>query len=155
MTISGNEPSEASALKLDEFLCFSVYSANLAFNRVYQPLLRELNLTYLQFIAMIVLWAENDLTVGELGARLYLQSNTLTPMLKRLESLDYVERRRDEFDERQVRISLTAKGHKAQAKASEIFCCVREATGLGPKQMTQLLRHMRDLRRSLENRALD
>lgn len=112
MTIAGKESSESSSLRLDEFLCFAVYSANHAFNRIYQPLLRALHLTYPQFIAMIVLWAEDNLSVGELGSRLFLQSNTLTPMLKRLEALEYIERRRDGADERQVRIKLTAKGRK-------------------------------------------
>jgi len=153
MKISRDETSEASALRLDEFLCFAVYSANHAFNRVYQPLLRKLGLTYPQFIAMIVLWAEDELTVGELGTRLFLQSNTLTPMLKRLEALEYIERRRDESDERQVRIKLTAKGRKLQAKASEIILRVRSATGLEDTQMSRLLRDMMALRRSLEGHA--
>jgi len=136
-------------LGLDEFLCFAVYSANHAFNRVYQPLLRKLDLTYPQFIAMIVLWTEDNLTVGQLGGRLFLQTNTLTPMLKRLEALKYVERRRDETDERQVRIKLTTKGRKLQAKATEIIRCVRSATGLEDKQMAQMLYDIGALRRSL------
>jgi len=150
MTIGGKETSEPSSLRLDEFLCFAIYSANHAFNRVYQPLLRKLHLTYPQFIAMIVLWAEDNLSVGELGSRLFLQSNTLTPMLKRLEALEYIERRRDGADERQVRIKLTAKGRKLQAKASDIISCVRSATKLEDKKMAQMLRDIGALRRSLE-----
>jgi DNA-binding MarR family transcriptional regulator len=80
-----HEPSPGAPLELGEFLCFAVYSASHAFNRVYQPLLKDLGLTYPQFIAMVLLWGEDDQTVGELGQKLYLQSNTLTPMLKRLE----------------------------------------------------------------------
>ncbi len=155
MAISRDDTSEASALRLDEFLCFAVYSANHAFNRVYQPLLRKLHLTYPQFIAMIVLWAEDDLSVGELGGKLFLQSNTLTPMLKRLEALEYIARRRDRTDERQVRIKLTPKGRKLQAKASEIICCVRSATGLEEKKMAQMLRDIGALRRSLDGQARD
>lgn len=153
MANSRDETFEASGLKLDEFLCFAVYSANHAFNRVYQPLLQKLDLTYPQFIAMIVLWTKDNLTVGELGAKLFLQTNTLTPMLKRLEALKYIERRRDGTDERQVRIKLTTKGRKLQAKASEIICSVRSATKLEDKQMAQMVRDIGALRRSLAERG--
>ncbi|MGE3063957.1 MAG: MarR family winged helix-turn-helix transcriptional regulator [Hyphomicrobiaceae bacterium] len=139
-----------SPLKLDEFLCFAIYSANHAFNRVYQPLLVKLGLTYPQFIAMILLWAEDDQTVGELGRKLFLQSNTLTPLLKRLEALGYIDRRRDRADERQVGIKLTTRGRSLQAKAAEIICCVRSATGLKDKQMARMLEDVAALRRSLD-----
>ena len=86
------EPSTSVPLELGGFLCFAVYSANHAFNRVYQPLLKELGLTYPQFIAMVLLWEQDAQTVGELGRRLFLQSNTLTPMLKRLATLGYIKR---------------------------------------------------------------
>jgi DNA-binding MarR family transcriptional regulator len=98
---------------------------------------------------MIVLWSEDNLTVGELGGKLFLQTNTLTPMLKRLEALKYVERRRDGIDERQVRIRLTTKGRKLQAKATEIIGCVRSATELEEKKTTQMVRDIGALRRSL------
>lgn len=137
-------------MRLEEFLCFAVYSVNHAFNRVYQPLLRKLDLTYPQFIVMILLWAEDEQTVGELGAKLYLQSNTLTPMLKRLEALGYIERRRTSDDERRVRITLTVAGRKLEREASSIVRCVRTATGLEDKQMTQLLKGLNGLRRALE-----
>src|SRR6202012_5644619 len=125
-------------LELGEFLCFAVYSASHAFNRVYQPLLKRLGLTYPQFIAMILLWEQNDQTVGDLGRKLYLQSNTLTPMLKRLETLGYIGRRRDSADERQVRINLTEAGRKLQLRASDIVQSVRDATGLRDEQATKL-----------------
>jgi DNA-binding MarR family transcriptional regulator len=96
-------------------LCFAVYATGHAFNRVYQPLLKELNLTYSQFIAMILFWDQDDQTVGELGRKLCLQSNTLTPMLKRSETLGYIKRARDTADERQVCISLTDAGRKPRA----------------------------------------
>lgn len=149
MVGSRDETVEGSGLRLDEFLCFAVYSANHAFNRVYQPLLQKLDLTYPQFIAMIVLWTEDNLTVGELGGKLFLQTNTLTPMLKRLEALKYIERQRDGADERRVRIKLTTKGRKLQARATEIIRCVRSATELKDKQMSQMLRDIGALRRSL------
>src|ERR1700751_3159022 len=100
--------AKAPILKLDEFLCFEVYSANHAFNRVYQPLLDKLRLTYPQYLVMVLLWERDGQTVGELGARLSLESNTLTPLLKRLEALGHVKRSRDPADERQVRVQLTA-----------------------------------------------
>lgn len=146
------EPATKKPLELDEFLCFAVYSAHHAFNRVYQPLLKELELTYPQFIAMVALWGQDGRTVGELGERLSLQSNTLTPMLKRLELLAYVKRSRDSADERQVRIHLTDTGRELQLKASDIVRSVRDATGLHDKQMKELVRDVDGLRRKLESR---
>jgi DNA-binding MarR family transcriptional regulator len=139
-------------LELDEFLCFSVYSANHAFNRLYHPLLREIGLTYPQFITMILLWSKDGQTVGEIGEKLYLQSNTLTPMLKRLEALGYVERSRDPKDERQVRINLTDAGRKLRLRASGIVRTIRIATGLPEKQMKALVSEVGTLRKALEGK---
>ena len=144
-------PSIRTALELGDFLCFAVYSANHAFNRVYQPLLRDMGLTYPQFIAMILLWAQDRQTVGELGQKLYLQSNTLTPMLKRLESLGYIRRSRDSADERQVRIHLTEAGRKLQLEASDIVRSVRIATGLEVKRVKELTEEVGTLREALES----
>jgi DNA-binding MarR family transcriptional regulator len=132
------QPSTAIPLDLQEFLCFSIYSASHAFNRVYQPLLRDLGLTYPQFIAMILLWEQDGQTVGELGKKLFLQSNTLTPMLKRLETLGYIKRSRDSADERQVRINLTEAGRNLRPRASDIVRSVRGAMGLEDKQVKEL-----------------
>lgn len=140
-------------MELGEFLCFAMYSANHAFNRVYQPLLRDLDLTYPQFIALVALWAQDGQTVGELGERLYLQSNTLTPMLKRLEALGYIKRSRDPADERQVRVSLTEAGRKLQVQASDIVRQVRRATGLQTKQVEKLVEEVGALREALERHA--
>ena len=96
--------------KLPNFLCFAVYSANLAFGRAYKPLLDPLGLTYTQYVALVALRESDDQTVGVLGEKLFLESNTLTPMLKKLEALGYIQRRRDPADERQVRVSLTPAG---------------------------------------------
>ena len=138
-------------LDLGDFLCFAIYSANHAFNRVYQPLLRDLDLTYPQFIAMVLLWEQDGQTVGELGQQLFLQSNTLTPMLKRLESLRYIKRSRDLADERQVRIHLTEAGRELRMRASDIVRSVRQATGLQDKQVEQLLEEVGSLRKALES----
>jgi MarR family transcriptional regulator, organic hydroperoxide resistance regulator len=145
------EPSVKAPLQLGDFLCFAIYSANHAFNRVYQPLLRDLGLTYPQFIAMVLLWVQDGQTVGELGQKLFLQSNTLTPMLKRLETLRYIKRSRDSADERQVRINLTEAGRKLHLRASEIVERVRHATGLHNKQIEQLIKEVGVLREALES----
>src|SRR5580692_6462121 len=112
--------TKAPALNLDEFLCFEVYSANHAFNRVYQPLLGKLRLTYPQYLVMVLLWERDGQTVGELGSRLSLASNTLTPLIKRLETLGHVKRSRDQADERQVRVRLTESGRTLRTKALHI-----------------------------------
>jgi len=108
-------PAAGPPPKLSDFLCFAVYSANLAFGRAYKPLLDPLGLTYTQYIALVALSDADELTVGALGERLYLESNTLTPILKKLEHLGYLRRRRDPADERQVRLSLTPEGRKLVA----------------------------------------
>jgi MarR family transcriptional regulator, organic hydroperoxide resistance regulator len=146
-----HDPSTNAPLELQDFLCFAIYSANHAFNRVYQPLLRELGLTYPQFIAMVLLWAQDSQTVGEIGEKLFLQSNTLTPMLKRLETLGYIKRSRDSADERQVRIKLTDAGRKLHLQASDIVRRVRHATGLHSKQFEQLIEDIGALREALES----
>ena len=115
--------------KLPTFLCFAVYSANLAFGRAYKPLLDALGLTYTQYIALVALADEDGQTVGALGEKLFLESNTLTPILKKMESLGYIERRRDPADERQVRLSLTPAGRRlAEADPG---AALTDALGLG------------------------
>lgn len=100
----------ADGRKLSTFLCFAVYSANLAFGRAYKPVLDALGLTYTQYIAMVALSEEDDQTVSMLGEKLFLESNTLTPILKKLESSGFITRHRDPADERQVRVNLTPAG---------------------------------------------
>lgn len=148
------EPSAGAPPELAEFLCFAVYSAHHSFNRLYQPLLKEPGLTYLQFIALLLLWQQDDQTVGELGRKLFLQSNTLTPMLKRLESLGYVKRSRDSSDERQVRIRLTESGRKLEVRLSEIVQRVRDATGLQERHVKALTAELTTLRKALESQSL-
>lgn len=118
--------------KLPNFLCFAVYSANLAFGRVYKPLLDRLGLTYTQYIALVALGDEDDQTVGALGEKLFLESNTLTPILKKLETLDLIGRQRNPADERQVRVMLTAAGRRLLEKIeTEIAPSLIDAIGLG------------------------
>ena len=137
------------SLKLDEFLCFAVYSASHAFNRVYKPLLDKLGLTYPQYLAMVVLWEHGDQTVGSLGEKLFLESSTLTPMLKRLEVMGYIARVRDAIDERQVRVQLTNAGHTLRKKAQAIPPCILDATGLKAEDLAKLTKNITMLRKSL------
>ncbi|WP_149535563.1 MarR family winged helix-turn-helix transcriptional regulator [Siccirubricoccus phaeus] len=96
--------------RLDDYLCFALHSAAQAVGRANKKVLDKLGLTYPQFLAMLVLWTEDDLTVGQIGDKLFLESNTLTPLLKRLEAAGLLRRVRDTADERQVRIRLTERG---------------------------------------------
>ena len=102
--------------RLGDFLCFAIYSANLAYGRAYKPILEELGLTYTQYIAIVALWEQDNQTVSSLGEKLFLESNTLTPILKKLEAMGYLRRQRDAADERQVRISLTDSGRRLREK---------------------------------------
>ncbi len=107
------------ALRLDHQICFAVYSTAHAFNRVYKPLLDRLGLTYPQYLAMLVLWERDGVPVKDIGERLFLDSGTLTPLLKRLEAAGLIKRTRSE-DERQVLIALTPQGHALQEKARSV-----------------------------------
>jgi DNA-binding MarR family transcriptional regulator len=138
------------ALRLSEFLCFTVYSANHAFNRVYKPLLHELGLTYPQYLVMVLLWEQDDQTVGSLCERLFLESSTLTPLLKRLEASGHVKRTRDPVDERQVRVRLTDKGRAMREKARVIPDCILAASGLKIDGLRRLQSEIVALRSSLE-----
>ena len=133
----------------DDLICFAVYSAGHAFNRVYKPLLDELGLTYPQYMVMISLWAKDDQTVGELGELLFLESSTLTPLLKRLETIGYLTRSRDPADERQVRIRLSNAGRALQKKARDIPRCILEASGLSLADLRRFQRQISSLRQNL------
>ncbi|PLK44712.1 MarR family winged helix-turn-helix transcriptional regulator [Emticicia sp. TH156] len=106
-----------TALHLDKQLCFPLYAASRLTTQLYEPFLSELDITYPQYLVLLVLWQHNGLTVTEIGARLYLESNTLTPLLKRLEQKELVLRKRSSEDERKVVVSLTEKGEQLKEKA--------------------------------------
>lgn len=144
-----NQDDRELAACLTDFLCFAVYSTNLAFGRAYKPLFDELGITYPQYATLIALNEESGQTVGQLGEKLFLESSTLTPMLKRLEAMGYVTRKRDTEDERQVRIALTKEGKAIFEKA---FCGrerVIEATGLDFDTFVRLQRDLITLRDNL------
>ena len=138
---------EAAAPRLADFLCFAVYSANLAFGRAYRPILDQLGLTYPQYIAIVALWDEDDQTVSRLGGKLFLESNTLTPILKKLESMGYLTRRRDPKDERQVRVNLTEAGRRLREKG--LTMNLIKQTRLPPEEFAKLQKAVSNLRDSL------
>ena len=137
------------ALLLDNQLCFALYSTSLAMNKLYKPLLDELGLTYPQYLAMLVLWERDGLTVSALGQRLFLDSGTLTPLLKRLESAGLIARMRAVEDERRVHIMLTAAGRKLKAKAQKVPGCILSASQCSIPELVQLTTQIRDLRERL------
>lgn len=119
----------ANMLALENQFCFALYSASHAMTKAYKPLLDRLGLTYPQYLVMLVLWEQDAILVKDIGARLFLDSGTLTPLLKRLEANGLVARNRDPQDERQVRISLSAEGRALQAEAAAIPAQLLCATG--------------------------
>ena len=141
--------SADEALKLDNQLCFALYSASLAMTKLYKPLLDELGLTYPQYLVMLVLWEGDGLMVSELGQRLSLDSGTLTPLLKRLEAAGLVSRLRDVQDERRVHIHLTAAGRKLRTRAAKIPGCVLAASQCSIPELLQLTEQVRALRERL------
>ncbi|OHT19140.1 MarR family winged helix-turn-helix transcriptional regulator [Edaphosphingomonas haloaromaticamans] len=148
-----NEKSAAptNQPKLADFLCFSIYSANLAYGRAYKPILEELGVTYTQWIIIVALWEEDEQTVKSLGEKLFLESNTLTPILKKLEELGYVRRQRDPADERQVVISLTDAGRALREKGAQRTLVA--ASGLEAEEFSQVQKAVARLRDNLLEHA--
>jgi DNA-binding MarR family transcriptional regulator len=137
-------------LRLSDQLCFAVYSAGHAFNRVYKPHLERLGLTYPQYLVMLVLWEEDGLAVKAIGDRLGLDSGTLTPLLKRLEAAGHVVRARDPADERSVRVGLTDKGRALREKAEGVPFALGCAMGKTLPEIVGLRRQIVAMRDALE-----
>ncbi len=129
-----------SALQLDSQLCFPLYAASREVIRRYRPLLEKLDLTYTQYITMMVFWEVGQINVKELGRRLYLDSGTLTPLLKSLEAKGYVNRSRSKADERVLNVELTAEGAALKERAADIPGCLREEIALDPAEAEELYR---------------
>ena len=142
--------SADQALRLDNQVCFALYSASHAMSKAYKPHLDALGLTYPQYVAMLVLWEQDGLTVSEIGERLYLDSGTLTPLLKRLEGAGYISRLRDTADERRVLIQLTATGRKLKSKAVDIPSCMFETMQCSINELSALTRQVQELRDRLQ-----
>jgi DNA-binding MarR family transcriptional regulator len=125
-------------LKLENQLCFPVYALSRMITKTYQPFLQTLDLTYPQYLVLLLLWEHQELTVKELGEKLLLDSGTLTPLLKRMEQRGLVSRRRDPADERSVIISLQQPGRELQAQAREIPAGIMEQLQLSPDELGAL-----------------
>jgi len=150
------KPSEAdSLLLLDQQLCFALYSSSLAMTKVYKPILSELGLTYPQYLVMMVLWEREKLSVSELGSRLSLDSGTLTPLLKRLESSSLVTRERDATDERRVIVRLTDAGWQLRQRARGIPEKLLCATQCSVEEIQTLTLRLQELRSTLESARTD
>jgi MarR family transcriptional regulator, organic hydroperoxide resistance regulator len=141
----------AEMLALDRQLCFALYSSSLAMTKLYKPLLDPLNLTYPQYLAMLVLWEGDAIGVSDLGQRLLLDSGTLTPLLKRLEASGWVQRERDSSDERRVLIHLTPAGRALKARAAKVPPQVICATGCSLDELTSLTARLKALRDEIQN----
>ncbi len=149
MVKTNNAKKDAASgdlLLLDNQLCFALYSASLAMTRLYKPLLEKLGLTYPQYLVMLALWEQDSLSVSELGARLSLDSGTLTPLLKRLEVNALVSRLRAVDDERRVHVTLTAAGRRLRTSAAKVPGCILEASQCSVSEITALTRQVQALR---------
>lgn len=138
------------ALKLDNQLCFALYSTSLQMTKVYKPLLQELGLTYPQYIAMLVLWEEDGITVGEISSRMLTDPGSLTPLLKRLEAEGLITRTRSQADERVVQLRLTDKGRELRRQAESIPACILASSGLTLDSLKRLQEELVDLRGHLQ-----
>jgi len=140
-------PTDPTSPRLADFLCFAIYSANLAYGRAYKPILEQLGLTYTQYIAIVALWENDHQTVSGLGEKLFLESNTLTPILKKLEGMGYLRRQRDSADERQVLVSLTDAGRLLREKG--LTMNLVKASGLTAEQFGKMQKGVATLRDNL------
>lgn len=136
----------------DDMLCFNLYAISHAFTRFYQPLLAPLGLTYPQYLVMISLRHTDGQRVGQLSADLQLETNTLSPMLKRLEAAGLIRRTRCDADERRVTVHLTEAGHVTAAKAAQIPDCIVNCLGLPMADITDMSATLRKLRAVLAER---
>jgi DNA-binding MarR family transcriptional regulator len=138
---------------LGEQLCFSLYSTSLAMTKIYRKLLRELGLTYPQYLVMLVLWERDEVSVSEIGERLYLNSATLTPLLKRIEALGLISRRRAHEDERQVIVSLSRTGRELRRKTGDVQDGVFHASGCAVAELAAIKQQLDRLRSRLMQNA--
>ncbi len=129
---------QQNPLRLDQQLCFQLYTASRFMIKAYQPFLKPLDLTYPQYLVLLVLWETDALTVGEIGAALHLDSGTLSPLIKRLLAKGLIQKERDIEDERAVRVQLTARGRKLESKAQSVPPEIQEVSQLSASAASQL-----------------
>ena len=141
-----SKPANAmiEAQRLDRQLCFALYSTSLAMTKLYKPLLAPLGLTYPQYLALLVLWETDSIGVNELGERLFLDSGTLTPLLKRMQAAGWLER--DQADERRVIVTLTPAGRALRRRAAQVPLALAQATGCGLDELVALTARLQALR---------
>jgi DNA-binding MarR family transcriptional regulator len=151
-TAKKSQPSDPSnAQNLDDFLCFAIYSTNLAVNRLNMTVLEGLGLTYLQYVVLVALYEKDDQTVSALGEKMFLDSSTLTPLLKRLETMGHITRQRDPNDERVVRLRMTPKGRKVREKALDFREQLVKKMGLSANEFRSLREDLVKLRTNLSD----
>ncbi len=143
------KPALASHFLLGNQLCFALYSTSLAMTRLYKPLLTPLGLTYPQYVVMLALWEQDGISVSKLGERVFLDSGTLTPLLKRLEAAQLISRQRQAHDERHVHVSLSTAGKALQVRAADIPGCVGQALQCDWTAVQKLTRQLQSLRKNL------
>ena len=139
----------SNPIPLDYQLCFSLYGATIAINRAYKPMLDQMGLTYPQYLVLSVLWEADGQTITAIADRLGLEPSTITPLVKRLEQAGFVERRRNPQDERQVRVSLTAKGRDIQADTACLTETLLRRSGMSVDQIVALNSQVQALRDAL------
>ncbi|MHA7056489.1 MarR family winged helix-turn-helix transcriptional regulator [Aquimarina sp. M1] len=140
--------NEEPSLELENQYCFPIYAASRVVTKLYTPLLNKLGLTYPQYLTLLVLWQYHNLTVNEIGDKLILESNTLTPLLKRLENMELITRKRSSIDERVVEISLTKKGVELKQQANiipEKLACSIGTLGIDQEEMEKMKRTLQKL----------
>ena len=138
------------ALQLDQQLCFALYSTSLAMTKIYKPLLEALNITYPQYLVLLVLWEKEGISLKELAQRLHQDPGALTPVVKRLESEGLLQRRRDSQDERNLAIELTDAGRELKAKAVGVNAAIGMACGMPVAELIELRQSLLGLRTRLE-----
>lgn len=144
--MNADTKATGAELLLDNQVCFALHSTSLLMTKVYKPLLQALNLTYPQYLAMLVLWEHDGLTVGEISQHLLTDPGSLTPLLKRLESEGLLKRTRSREDERVVMVQLTDKGRELQKQAKEVPQRILEASGRTPEGLQKLQQDLLELR---------
>ena len=146
--------TENNILNVDLQMCFALYSASLTMTKAYKPLLAALNLTYPQYLVLLVLWEKETMTVSSLGERLFSDSGTLTPLLKRLEKLGFIQRQRSAEDERKVIVSLTRAGKELHSLAANVPTQISCSTGCSLAEIKLLNEQLISLRTALIKNSL-
>lgn len=149
------DQTDTELFPLEDHLCFSIYGAHLALQRIYKPVLDQLGLTYPQYLALSLLWETDGQTVGQLATQLDLVPSTMTPLLKRLELAGFVRRKRDPKNERKVAIFLTPKGSDARQHSNDLKATLLEASGMSLQMIADLNKTMQNFRDALRDEPDD